>query len=554
MSAPDHPCPRCAAPLPADARFCAACGFAVSRLQPGQVLDGKYQILDKIGEGGMGEVYRARHLHLDEIRIIKVTKPDTAGDGAQARRFQEEARLATLVRHPNVAALYDFSRQPDDSYYMVWEFIDGVTLEAWLQRSGKLPPVQVLEVARQVLAGLAEIHAQGIVHRDLSPDNIMLRELPGGRLQAKIIDLGIAKRVAAESLQMTGTGLFLGKLKYCSPEQAGALPVEQALDGRTDIYSFGVVLYEMLAGRAPFESTTPEGFIGKHLNTPPPPLDVSDLPRSVGLPLAAAVAKTLEKRRERRYASASDLADALARITPEAQRSHSAAVTLTTASSRSAPRAGTIALASIAALAVAVGAVVVERRSGTVRGRTATVSRTAMAPHQPPPSPPAQVRFDETAASPAAQSLREAVGSAGALMPTAPFSAAVAPAPPSSAEAAAPRPGATTAPEAQRLITLWKARPNEARARRALEVARVANEVAGAYPADPRTAEIKATLPAYLKAQATAALDTAEPIIALLYFRAYRALDFAAPDADLERRLETLRPSDATPVARRRVP
>ena len=149
-----------------------------SRLSPGQILDGKYEILDKIGEGGMGEVYRARHLHLDEIRIIKVTKPDPAGGGAAARRFQEEARLATLVRHPNVAALYDFSRQPDGSYYMVWEFIDGVTLEAWLRRHGPLPPALALDVARQVLAGLAEIHAQGIVHRDLSPDNIMLRETP----------------------------------------------------------------------------------------------------------------------------------------------------------------------------------------------------------------------------------------------------------------------------------------------------------------------------------------------------------------------------------------
>ncbi len=129
----------------------------------------------------MGEVYRARHLHLDEIRIIKVTKPDAAGEGLEPRRFQDEARLATLVRHPNVAALYDFSRLPDGSYYMVWEFIDGITLEEWLRRNGPLPAARALEVARQILAGLAEIHAQGIVHRDLSPDNIMLRERADGR-------------------------------------------------------------------------------------------------------------------------------------------------------------------------------------------------------------------------------------------------------------------------------------------------------------------------------------------------------------------------------------
>src|SRR5215831_2877471 len=204
MTPGDRPCPRCAAPIPAAARYCGACGYAASRLSPGQILDGKYEILDKVAEGGMGEVYRARHRHLDEIRIIKVIKPEAAGDAGSARRFQEEARLAALVRHPNVAALYDFSRQPDGSYYMVWEYIDGVTLQAWLREHGPLDPARAIDVARQVLAGLSEIHAQGIVHRDLSPDNIMVRPVDG-RLRAKIIDLGIAKRVAAESQQMTGT-------------------------------------------------------------------------------------------------------------------------------------------------------------------------------------------------------------------------------------------------------------------------------------------------------------------------------------------------------------
>src|SRR5499427_7799442 len=319
MSSPGRPCPRCAAALAPDARFCPACGLALPRLSPGQVLDGKYEVLDKIGEGGMGEVWRARHLHLDEIRIIKITKPDPAGGGAAARRFQEEARLATLVRHPNVAALYDFSRQTDGSYYMVWEFIDGITLEAWIKRRGKLPAPRALDVARQVLAGLSEIHAQGIVHRDLSPDNIMLRETNDKRLIAKIIDLGIAKRVAAETLQkMTGTGMFVGKLKYCSPEQAGALPSGQRVDGRSDLYSFGVVLYEMLTGKAPFEAQTPEGYLGKHLHTPPPPLDTARLPGPLGAPLAAIVRRALEKNRDRRFRDADEFAAVLARLAPSA--------------------------------------------------------------------------------------------------------------------------------------------------------------------------------------------------------------------------------------------
>jgi serine/threonine protein kinase len=177
MPASEITCPRCGAGIPAEARFCPACGYATARLTPGQTLDGKYEILEKIGEGGMGEVYKARHVHLDEIRIIKVTKPDALGEGPDPRRFQEEARMATLVRHPNVAALYDFSRLPDGSFYMVWEFIDGVTLEEWMRRHGPFPAAQALDIARQVLSGLSEIHAQGIVHRDVSPDNILV---PGG--------------------------------------------------------------------------------------------------------------------------------------------------------------------------------------------------------------------------------------------------------------------------------------------------------------------------------------------------------------------------------------
>jgi serine/threonine-protein kinase len=503
-------------------------------LSPGQILDGKYEILDKLAEGGMGEVYRARHRHLDAIRIIKVIKPEAAGDAGSARRFQEEARLATLVRHPNVAALYDFSRQPDGSYYMVWEYIDGVTLQTWLREHGPLDPAHAIDVARQVLAGLAEIHAQGIVHRDLSPDNIMVRPVDG-RLRAKIIDLGIAKRVAAESLQMTGTGLFLGKLKYCSPEQAGALPAGQTLDARTDIYSLGIVLYEMLTGRAPFESSTPEGYIGKHLHTPPPPLDVSALPPALGPPLATIVGRTLEKARDRRYKTARDLDSALAALEPAATDAAPTVAMGETSRRENGVSGRRVVVLVVAALLVATGALVVllrSRRPGaspapSVARRPTAIAMAAFTATAPPAASPAE----------------------GATAP-AKIPSPAAPAPPAVSEPPAPEAATSDDAEAPRLTPIemrqtlvrWKTSPNENRARRALEMARTANRFVSEHPAAPLAREIQDTLPVYLKLHATTSLDHAQPVLARLYYRAYRHLRSAPPDPELDRRFESVRP------------
>lgn len=306
-------CTSCGTPAPSASRYCPGCGTEIVAFQAGEVLDGKYEILGKLAEGGMGEVYRAKHLHLDEVRIIKVMKAVILQDQTQQRRFAEEARLATRIRHPNVAALYDFSKLPNGRFYMVWEFIDGRTLLQLLRAGGPIPAPEALDIAIQVLNGLAEIHRAGVVHRDISPDNIMILSKGRPRI-AKIIDLGIAKQVAEDRAGMTTTGMFLGKLKYCSPEQAGAMAEGERLDGRSDIYSFGAVLYEMLSGQPLFQSPTPEGYLVKHLQEPPPPLPAAMLPADIGPQLSAVVARAIEKDRTKRFQSASEFAQALTNL------------------------------------------------------------------------------------------------------------------------------------------------------------------------------------------------------------------------------------------------
>jgi len=282
--------------------------------ETGSVLDGKYEIVDRLGSGGMGEVYLVRHLHLQELRVVKILRQDLAADPSAQRRFMREARLATQIKHPNVAILYDFSRLEDGSFYMVWEHIKGEEVGDRVRRLGPFPVAVSVQLGIQALRGLEAIHAAGIIHRDLSPDNLMIMEDKRGQPALKIIDLGLARTLETDSsYEITQVGMFMGKLQYCSPEQAGA-GGNQPLDARSDLYSFALVLYEMITGMAPFESESQAGFIFKRLSEDPLPLTGRNQYVDVPVELDRVVRRALERERDKRYPDAAAFIQALERV------------------------------------------------------------------------------------------------------------------------------------------------------------------------------------------------------------------------------------------------
>ncbi|MEA2343114.1 MAG: eukaryotic-like serine/threonine-protein kinase [Thermoanaerobaculia bacterium] len=312
-------CLRCKQPIDISLEQCPACGERVTvfqRTYSSKLLDGKYQILDRLGIGGMGEIFKVRHIHLNELRVIKIMRPNVAADDQGMQRFLQEARTSTMIKHKNLAMLYDFAQLDDGSYYMVWEFIDGTNIQKWIGQNGAMPARLAIEISIQALSGLDHLHSMGLIHRDISPENIMLSQDHHGKLLVKVIDFGIAKQLAeGEGSQgLTQTGMFLGKLKYASPEQAGFLKEGEHLDPRSDLYSFGIVMYEMLAGRAPFQATNPHGYILKHVTEKP--LPIHDLNPAVKVPpqVESVIMKSLEKSRDNRFATAADFEHALEAI------------------------------------------------------------------------------------------------------------------------------------------------------------------------------------------------------------------------------------------------
>jgi serine/threonine protein kinase len=282
----------------------------MSRLEIGSHVEGKYEVLARLRGGGMGEVYRVRHIHLNETRIIKLLRAGLEAQSDAAERFHREARLATQVKHPRVATLHDYSRLSDGSFYMVWEFIEGQDVESWLREKGVFPISIALELGIQALSGLEAIHRAGIVHRDLSPDNLMITSDRRGRLGVKIIDLGLAKDTEDPGLIESQDKGFGGKLNYCSPEHVGLVEGVRP-DRLSDLFSFAIVLYKMVSGRLPFDEIGPGVSLASRFEQDPHPLAERNPDVAVPAQLDDILRKALSFRREDRYPAASSFREAL---------------------------------------------------------------------------------------------------------------------------------------------------------------------------------------------------------------------------------------------------
>jgi class 3 adenylate cyclase len=282
--------------------------------KPGDVLEGKVEILRMLGKGGMGAVFEARHRGTGRRVAVKVMRAEIGMDPIECSRFLQEALACGRVHHPNVVDILDASTA-NGRPYLVMELLEGESLGSRIASAGALSVTEVLDLMAQALAGVAAAHAAGIVHRDLKPDNIFLSRAPTGAMVVKVLDFGISKLAdvdsfAATALSLTQAGAVLGTPYYMSPEQVRGV---KDIDGRSDVYAAGAVLYHALTGRPPFLADSYNALIAQILLDEPPPL--ATLRPDLAPSFVAVVERALAKRREDRFATMTELVDRLTRQT-----------------------------------------------------------------------------------------------------------------------------------------------------------------------------------------------------------------------------------------------
>lgn len=333
-------CPGCQHSLRDTAQFCDGCGLSLAAFNTpterlnldrqdlpapindplvGRLLDSKYELVARLGEGGMGAVYRARRLHIGDDVAVKILLKQYVSSAGAIERFRREARAAALLRHPNVVAIYDFGEAPGEDVpaYIVMELVEGIALRELIRREGKLAPARAVSLIRDICAGVGAAHKRNIVHRDLKPDNIIV--LPpqdaDERETVKVVDFGIAKlRDVQPEFNLTQSGAVMGTPYYMSPEQCRG----EQLDPRSDVYSLGVMLYEMLVGLPPFEGPTIASLITKHLTEAPPSISLQP---GVSPALDAVYQRALAKDKNARQADATTFSRELQTVTAPASDS-----------------------------------------------------------------------------------------------------------------------------------------------------------------------------------------------------------------------------------------
>jgi serine/threonine protein kinase len=312
-------CPTCSREFPDNVKFCPNDGQtlrakAASADLVGQVVADRYHIIKKLGEGGMGAVYLGEHVKMGRKSAIKVMMASMAHDPDAVARFNREASNASRISHPNVCQIFDFGETSDGLIYLAMEFIEGKSLKDLVEHEGAIPAVRAAHIIRQSADALQAAHDLGIVHRDIKPDNIMLCQGRDGSDVVKVVDFGIARAVGGdeEGQKVTKTGLVVGTPEYMSPEQLSG----DKLDGRSDIYSLGLVLYRMITGTLPFQADSAQETMIKRLTDDPMPLAEArtdiDFPPKLQLVMNTALARSAVERYQQASEFGRDAMDSVA--------------------------------------------------------------------------------------------------------------------------------------------------------------------------------------------------------------------------------------------------